>query len=171
MNFKKLTTVLCVTCSFLSGAAFAVTSTIEPGVVFSVKGKSSGTASNCNSIENSISITLSPNVIGAFDCDATKMTGVIFGAAHKKGLLKQSKSKCTAIGILDNGDAIYNNKTATCTGDFDVTGKVFVGSTSGGSIGAVDAIATTVELADTNVKSAIESIATLASTATSGESN
>jgi|GEM_PF-4347086 len=158
-NNKALIIAMCVTGFVFNCNSVLATATLvgDSGIV-----NSSGTDNACNILNSTVRLNLSPKIMGAYDCSGSNSRGVIFGTSHPNGLRSSGKVDCVVVVKLDNGNVVYNNGSGSCVVKEQVVitgGKVFIGSTSGGGVGAVDAKSTSgIATENTSVTAAVELI-------------
>lgn len=96
---------------------------------------------DCSLLAEQVTLNLSTNVIGAYNCDVPN-TRVDIGACHESGSRKPLVVNCTAVGVDPvSGDNIYNDDSCDGTPQQTFTIADYRGyqaSTSGGSVGASD---------------------------------
>lgn len=95
---------------------------------------------DCALLAEQVTLNLSTNVIGAYNCDVPN-TRIDIGACHQSGSRKPLVVACQATGVDAQGNNIYND--ASCDGTPQQTFTIanyrgYEASTSGGSVGATD---------------------------------
>ncbi|MBC7201742.1 MAG: hypothetical protein H5U32_21285 [Pseudomonas balearica] len=128
---RKTLTTLALATSLFSGASFAAGTAITTGDRI--------TNAECELLGENVTLTLSNNVHGAYSC-AKENNSISVATCHFAGSRKVGTERCVVIGQKDD-KPVYNDES--CTGatpedTFEVNnkGKAFLGSSTGGSIGA-----------------------------------
>lgn len=121
----------------IASGLFAGNASAAPTVITS--GGAIGNA-QCELLAENVVLTLSNNVHGAYNCTKNN-NSITVATCHFAGSRKVGPERCVVTGSDQQGDPIYNNASCQGTGPTDTflvdnKGKAFVGSTTGGSIGA-----------------------------------
>lgn len=122
---------------FAASAFFASASFAAPTVITS--GNAIGNA-QCELLAENVVLTLSNNVHGAYNCTKDN-NSITVATCHFAGSRKVGEERCVQTGTDAQGAPTYNDPscqgtTPTDTFTVDNKGKAFVGSATGGSIGA-----------------------------------
>jgi len=129
---RKILTTLTLATSMFAGASFAAGTNITTGDRI--------TNAECELLGENVTLTLSNNVHGAYSCEKDN-NSITVATCHFAGSRKVGTERCVVIGQDKEGEAIYNGEscegaTPTDTFEVDNKGKAFLGSSTGGSIGA-----------------------------------
>jgi len=133
---KNIVAAIILSASAFSAPAFATAITsgtpIQPG------------NAGCELLAEAVTINLSSNVYGAYNCDKSNNT-IRVGTCHKGGSRKQATINCAVVNtsmvdgkevIVMNDDTCPKEDYAKATFVSSSAGKAFLASTSGGSVAA-----------------------------------
>lgn len=132
---KKIVASFAVVAGIFSAQAFATPissgTPIQPG------------NAGCELLSEAVTISLSSNVFGAYNCDVDNNT-IRVATCHKGGSRKQATVACAVVNVVTNEDGtttnVMNDPTCPTTDFADATfptsslGKGFLASTAGGSV-------------------------------------
>jgi len=137
---KKSAIASAVAFALLSVSAFGASTKIINGVPIT-------NPPNKAIFADDIILSLSNNVVGEYDIDDVPRNGVIAGTCHIAGSKKNSKNKCSVVGIqtatgsrtdvkaLYNGADCKGGGSTGTTEDYEIKGpRVFASATNGGSV-------------------------------------
>lgn len=129
---KKIFAGFVIASSILASNAFAAPTVITSGGAI-------GNA-QCELLAENVVLTLSNNVHGAYSCTKNN-NSITVATCHFAGSRKVGPERCVITGAKEDGTPEYNDPSCQGTGpentfQVDNKGKAFVGSTTGGSIGA-----------------------------------
>ncbi|WP_313285686.1 hypothetical protein [Stutzerimonas kunmingensis] len=124
---KKLIFSATLVASMFSSVAFGAAETIDPSKAV--------TKTECSLLGDSVSLNLSANVQGAYNCHKDD-NSIRVATCHVAGSRKDTTIKCVKIGGTD-ADPIYNvSSCASATAEVEVKNsfRAFGASTTGGSV-------------------------------------
>lgn len=135
---KKIVASFIVTAGIFSAPAFATPITSGTPIQAGNQG--------CALLGEAVTISLSSNVFGAYNCDVANNT-IRVATCHKGGSRKQATIACAVVNVIpgQNGaaDTIVMNDDSCPTTNFENStftssslGKGFLASTAGGSVAA-----------------------------------
>lgn len=132
---KKIAASIALVIGTLSAPAFATEITSGTPIQAGNQG--------CELLADAVSINLSSNVYGAYNCVKDNNT-IRVATCHKGGSRKSGTISCAVVNVIPgtNGGADtveWNDDSCTATSDTftsDSNGKGFVASTAGGSVAA-----------------------------------